>query len=87
MKAKNGNINNSIKIVSWNKGNALAGNRVNEIKLILKREKPEIFFINEFNLDFNQDINLVSVKNYHLEVNNLYNQRGICRTAAYIKKI
>merc|ERR1712055_172873 len=62
IKIKNGNINNNIKIVSWNKGNALAGNRINELKLILQREKPEIFFINKFNLDINQDINLVSVK-------------------------
>ena len=45
MKAKNGNINNNIKIVSWNKGNALAGNRINEIKLILKREKKQKYFL------------------------------------------
>ena len=64
----------------------MAGNRVNEIKSILKREKPEIFFINEFNLDFNKDINQVEVKNYSLELDNLYTEKGISRTAAYIKK-
>ena len=65
----------------------MAGNRINELNLILKRDKPEIFFINEFNLDFNQDINLVNVKDYNLELDSLYNKRGIARTAAYIKKI
>ena len=64
----------------------MAGNRINELNLILKQDKPEIFFINEFNLDFNQDINLVNVKNYNLELDSLYNERGIARTAAYIKK-
>ena len=63
----------------------MAGNRMNELKLILKRDKPEIFFINEFNLDFNQDINLVNVKGYKLELDSLYIERGIARTAAYIK--
>merc|ERR1712055_912509 len=86
IKIKNGNINNNIKIISWNKGNSLAGNRMNELKLILKRDKPEIFFINEFNLDFNQDINLVNVKGYKLELDSLYIERGIARTAAYIKQ-
>ena len=64
----------------------MAGNRVNEIKLILKRKKTEIFFINEFNLDFNRDINQVEVKNYSLELDNLYTEKGISRTVAYIKK-
>ena len=59
---------------------------MNELKLILKRDKPEIFFINEFNLDFNQDINLVNVKGYNIELDSLYIERGIARTAAYIKK-
>ena len=46
IKSTNGNIQNNIKIICWNKGNAKAGNRINEIKLILSRDKPEIFFIN-----------------------------------------
>ena len=56
IKSINGNIQKTIKIISWNKGNALAGNRINELKLIINREKPEVFFINEFNLSKDQDI-------------------------------
>ena len=84
IKTINGNIQKSIKIISWNKGNALAGNRINELKLIISREKPEVFFINEFNLNKDVDINLLNIKNYHLELDNLYETKGIARTAVYI---
>ena len=87
IKTINGNIQKSIKIISWNKGNALAGNRINELKLIISREKPEVFFINEFNLNKDIDSNSLNIKNYHLELDNLYKTKGIARTAVYIKKI
>ena len=49
-KTINGNIQKSIKIISWNKGNALAGNRINELKLIISREKTGSVFYKRISL-------------------------------------
>ena len=72
--------------MSWNKGNSLATNRKIDIDLILDYDKPEILVITEFNLEINEDINKMAHINYNMELDNLYEKNGICRTAIYIRK-
>ena len=89
IKTLNGNITNNqtIKIMAWNKGLSTALNKKHDIHMILNNDKPEVLFLTEFNLDKNEDINLISHPNYNIELDNLYDKNGMARTAAFIKKI
>ena len=85
-RASNGNIKNIIKITSWNKGNSDLKYKINIIKEVINEKKPEILTINELNLDLNEDPNIVNIKGYNFEVDNLYELRGIGRTGIWIDK-
>ena len=83
IKIKNGNINNNrIKIVQWNKGSCKILNGMIEIREIIKNRKPDVFIINEFNLEEIIDKKIVNIDGYNLELDNLDNNR----TAMYIRR-
>ena len=84
----NGNINtydNKIKIIQWNKGSSDILNMLQEIKDIIKIQKPEVFIINELNLEDDINIESINIKGYSLEIDQLMEKSGISRTGMYIK--
>ena len=81
----NGNIvNQKIKIIQFNKGGSAIHKKINEIKDIILKEKPEILILNEFNLEQNIDPRNIQLKGYNLEHDQLID-RGVSRTGMYIK--
>ena len=85
-KIENGNNNNKLKILQWNKANSNIINCLNEIKDIIKEKTPDIFVINEFNLDSETDIRAINISGYDIEIDDLI-KRKLSRTGMYIKKI
>lgn len=88
IKSINGNIKcnkNKIRIMQWNKGNSLIKNTINEIRDMIEEHKPEVFIINEFNLNKDEDVNITNIDGYKLEVDNLMEKFDVNRTAMYIK--
>ena len=85
IKIKNGNIiKNGIKIIQWNKGSSAILNKINEIRDIIEKKRPEIFIINEFNLEENIIKESINIKGYQIELDDLI-EDGMARTAIYIR--
>ena len=63
---ENGNIvnKNKMKIIVWNKGSCKIINGINEIRDIIEEKKPDVFIINEININNEIDIRNVNVKGY-----------------------
>ena len=85
-RAINGNINKNLKILTWNKGNALIKNAMVEIKDLIDKYKPDILVINELRLQKDDDISVAFVRGYRLEVDNLRENYKESRTGIYIKE-
>ena len=52
--------------MNWNKGNALAYNRINTIELIIGKHSPDILCIQEMNYKNTDDLGLLQIKGYTL---------------------
>ena len=84
--ALNGNIQNVIKLTCWNKGNGSLEAKMEQIKVIVKNKKPDIFIVTELELDINDDINITNINGYNFEVDKLMEKNGIGRTGMWIKR-
>ena len=84
--ALNGNIQNVIKLTCWNKGNGSLEAKMEQIKVIVKNKKPDIFIVTELELDINDDINITNINGYDFEVDKLMEKNGIGRTGMWIKR-
>ncbi len=86
MKIINGNIRNNIKIMQWNKGQIDLTEKIEEVKDLINNFKPEILVINDANFNSHEDISLIKIKGFSLEVDNLMNDHKVNRTVIYIKE-
>ena len=72
------------KLITWNKGNAYATNRISEIHQILHDQKPTILALQEFNLRDTDDQADLEFPEYSLELDTMIQVHGWSRTATYI---
>ena len=87
MHTLNGNIKNqNMKIMSWNKGNAWAENRIYYITHLLTTEKPAIMAIQELELRQSAEIRLMTVPGYSLELDQMYEKLLMARSCIYIRQ-
>ena len=71
-------------IMSWNKGNATLGNKIEEIEVIIEKWKPAMFCVLEANLEVDSYLNAVQIEGYSLEKDKLAENGFKCRTVIYI---
>ena len=64
-KSTNGNISNKIRIISWNKADLNITMKLNNIKQIIVKNKPQILIINELNLENNQFSGITNINGYN----------------------
>ena len=84
-KASNGNRGrNNMKILLWNKGNAEFRYKFDVIKDMIEESAPQVFVINELNIDQNDDIELYNIEGYEFLVDNLQNKRTGMYVAQYM---
>ena len=81
----NGNITKkgTLTLLTWNKGNGTFKNKRDDILLIIKRYRPDIFAIHEANFDLKGDMGF---ENYSIETNTLFKGHNKSRTIMLIKK-
>ena len=75
--ALNGNIKNVIKLTCWNKGNGSLAAKMEQIKVIVKNKKPDIFIVTVLELDMNDDINITNINGYDFEVDKLMEKMAL----------
>ena len=80
-----GNINTNISILNWNKGNSSFINKKDTIEYILQQEKPDILTLQELNITDTEDINLLQIQGYNLEIDQLLETHGRSRAGIVIK--
>ena len=85
-KMENGNIRNSIKILSWNKGSSLIKNSIEDLRDMVNDYKPEVFILNEFNLLSGEDPAIAKIHGYRLEIDKIGESTKQHRTAIYVKE-
>ena len=85
IKAVNGNIK-GMKITCWNKTNAPLMTKINDIKEILKNDKPHVLIVNELNLNEDQHKGITNYQNYKFESDKLLHSIGKARTGMWIHK-
>ena len=73
-----------MKILLWNKGNAEFRNKFDVIKDMIEESAPQVFVINELNIDQNDDIELYNIEGYEFLVDNLQNKRTGMYVAQYM---
>ena len=80
-----GNIskNGSYKIVSWNKGNSLFQNKLDDIKFIIGNISPDILALHEANYNINVP---VKIPGYRYEYNLLAPNNSISRSLLIINE-
>ena len=81
VKAINGNINRSLKIISWNKGNSYIKNSIDDIRQIILEQKPDILVLNELRFENDNHQAQVLIDGYTLEMDNLRFNYQESRTA------
>ena len=59
------------KIILWNKGNSNISIKIDEIREIASRKKPEVIIINEFNYNKDDAVSSTIIENYNLELDTL----------------
>ena len=79
----NGNVI-KMKLITWNKGPALAKNRIPEIHQLLLEQKPTVLAIQEFNLREVDDETDLHFPEYSLEMDTMMAVHGWSRSAIYI---
>ncbi len=81
----NRNIQNNLRVIQWNKGSANIMNQINEIKDIIKENKPEVLILNEANFYSDEDISSIKIEGYNIEEDQLMDDFNVNRTLMYIK--
>ena len=71
-------------MITWNKGPSHFKNKLNTIKHILHTEKPHIIVIQEANILDKDDIKLLQIPNYRMELDNLILTNGMARLCMLI---
>ena len=82
----NGNIKKVIKITAGNKGNFEFVSKIDQINEILEDKKPDIFVVNELNLNYNHDYNITAIKGYNFVIDQFFLKNGIGCTGMWIKE-
>ena len=81
------NVNRtSINIITWNKDKKQAIDTVNRIESVMNDNNADIILVNEFNLKSTDEMVLVNIDNYYLELDQIYEDKGVARSAMYTKK-
>ena len=81
----NGNKKN-VNFLHWNKGNSLFKNKSEEIKILCKQHRPDIFSICEANLQHKSDIIKVEFPDFNHEVTKMSKQVDFSRSILLINK-
>ena len=84
-RSENGNINKTMKIMQWNKGNSFLRNKIEDIKDIIRKHKPEVLVINEVHLNMDDDQTILNIKGYRVETDSLMESQKTIRTMILIK--
>ena len=66
--------NKNINFLHWNKGNSLFKNKSEEIKILCKQHRPDIFSICEANLQHESNIIKVEFPDFNYEVTKMSKQ-------------
>ena len=86
IKIKNGNINtNNIKIVLWNKGSSNMSAKMNDIKEIISKQRPQVLIITELNFEEYDHDGLTKIKGFNFIHDNLRDTDGCSRTGMCIQ--
>ena len=91
IKTINGNKSSrgkGIRLISWNNGNSELQNRMNEIKILVNDQKPEILGLTESNYKRGTDARLVAIDNYNLHTEPTFDndKLRISRVVVYTHK-
>ena len=76
---------NTMKLVTWNKGNGKATNSIERIKSIILEDKPQLLFISELQLSKDEDSTLMKIEGYKLITDDLMKKFHMCRSGFYIQ--
>ena len=82
----NKNKNKNVNFLHWNKGNSLFKNKSEEIKILCKQHRPDIFSICEANLQHKSDIIKVEFPDFNYEVTKMSKQVDFSRSLLLINK-
>ena len=61
-------------------------NRINTIQQIVNQHNPDIFTIHEANIYDTDNLNLIQIQNYNMEIDNLLETNKLARVVTFIKK-
>ena len=81
-----GNILNSIKIGTWNKGPSLYKNSIQNIAKVITEHKLDILSLQELNLRSDNNINTLKIPNYTLVHDSLMDKTGLSRAGLLINE-
>ena len=79
----NGNIKGSLKLLHFNKGNSKLANKMDDILYIIGTHKPDLFSLQEANLDIKD---IPNIQGYNIEFSTLSPNYNISRTVVLIKE-
>ena len=82
----NGNIRNTLKLGTWNKGPALFKNSIENVKFILEKHKLDILSVQELNVTTEDNLEILKIPNYTLIHDSLLESRGLARAGLFIHK-
>ena len=74
-----------MNLVSWNKRHGDVVNNLDRIKAVIIQTQATVLLVNEFNFTKNEDIRLIQVEGYKIELDALYKCGKKARSALYIK--
>ena len=80
----NGNRQNGIKMMVWNKGAAALETKMSAVKQLIDDNQPDILTLTEAQLNQNVPEQEVSIPNYNLYTDCLYRQGRTARTVCYV---
>ena len=81
----NGNIHQNIKIIHWNIGSKLWGNKMIEIECLLQEQKPQLCFISEANIWGNVELDDCQIMGYNLVLPSTMEHLGYARIALLVR--
>ena len=82
----NGNIRKILKIMTWNKANGTFDYKLDDIKELISKHKPDIFVVTELNLKKTDFQYITNINNYNFEHDQLLEKNCISRVGMWIKK-
>ena len=71
--------------MSWNKGNAHLSNRMEAIKQIILKNKPQVLVISELNFKQEDHISLTNIPGYTFECDSYRENNATSRLGMWIK--